>query len=157
MVRGCTGWPITPTGCGASITRPTVRRWPAPATPQAAAGATAACEAAGDPAAAADEQVALSARTGAGLARLRASLLARAGWQALPEGVFIARSRHVQALAECDQHLAEAQGLAREPAAGLELLAEELRLAHRALESITGVFTTEDLLGQIFSRFCIGK
>jgi len=104
-----------------------------------------------------DGQVALSARTGAGLERLRRSLLARAGWQALPEGVFIARRRHVQALAECAAHLEEAQALVREPAAGLELLAEELRLAHRALEAITGAFTNEDLLGEIFSRFCIGK
>ena len=104
-----------------------------------------------------DEQVVLSARTGDGLEPLRRSLLARAGWQALPEGVFIARSRHVQALADCAGHLAEAQALVREPAAGLELLAEELRLAHRALEAITGAFTNEDLLGEIFSRFCIGK
>ena len=71
--------------------------------------------------------------------------------------MFIARSRHVQALADCAGHLAEAQALVREPAAGLELLAEELRLAHRALEAITGAFTNEDLLGEIFSRFCIGK
>jgi tRNA modification GTPase len=102
-------------------------------------------------------RIRLSARTGDGLQALRQALLQRAGWQALPEGVFIARSRHVAALQACQQHLAEAAALAAQDAAALDLLAEELRLAHHELGSITGEFTSDDLLGEIFSRFCIGK
>jgi tRNA modification GTPase len=99
----------------------------------------------------------LSARTGEGLAELRRVLLERAGWHANPEGVFIARTRHVQALQRCAVHLASAQALAARADAALDLLAEELRLAHNALGEITGVFTADDLLGEIFGRFCIGK
>ena len=101
--------------------------------------------------------VAISARTGAGLAALRAELLARAGWQASPDGVFIARSRHVQALRRAQEHLALAADHAAQRDAALDLLAEELRLAHDALGEITGRYTSDDLLGDIFSRFCIGK
>jgi tRNA modification GTPase len=99
----------------------------------------------------------LSARTGAGLAGLRAALLQCAGWQALPDGLFIARARHVHALQRCAAHLALAQELAARGGAALDLLAEELRLAHDALGEITGVLTADALLGEIFSRFCIGK
>ena len=101
--------------------------------------------------------VSLSARTGEGLQALRQALLQRAGWQALPEGLFIARARHVQALQRTREHLQRALALGDERAAPLELLAEELRLAHDALAEITGQFTADDLLGEIFSRFCIGK
>jgi tRNA modification GTPase len=98
----------------------------------------------------------LSARTGAGLDELRRKLLEVAGWQSAPEGVYIARERHVQALRRVDEHLAEARAhLAH--AQALELLAEELRLAQNALNEITGEFTSDDLLGVIFSSFCIGK
>jgi tRNA modification GTPase len=99
----------------------------------------------------------VSARTGAGLNELRRTLLERAGWHANPEGVFIARTRHVQALQRCAVHLASAQALAAHADAALDLQAEELRLAHNALGEITGVFTADDLLGEIFGRFCIGK
>ncbi|RVU49875.1 tRNA uridine-5-carboxymethylaminomethyl(34) synthesis GTPase MnmE [Rubrivivax rivuli] len=99
----------------------------------------------------------LSARTGEGLDALRRALLAQAGWQAAPEGLFIARTRHVQALQRARAHLLQAQAQAALRDAALDLLAEELRLAHRALGEITGQFSTEDLLGVIFSRFCIGK
>jgi len=99
----------------------------------------------------------LSARTGQGLETLRRALLAQAGWQAAPEGLFIARTRHVQALQRTRAHLMLAQDLAAQRDAALDLLAEELRLAHRALGEITGEFSNEDLLGEIFSRFCIGK
>lgn len=99
----------------------------------------------------------LSARTGEGLEALRRALLAQAGWQAAPEGLFIARTRHVQALQRAREHLLQAQAQAALRDAALDLLAEELRLAHRALGEITGQFSTEDLLGVIFSRFCIGK
>jgi tRNA modification GTPase len=106
---------------------------------------------------AADDAIYLSARTGQGLAQLRQTLLKRAGWQALPEGLFIARKRHVQALAACAEHLDLAHALTTQQDLALDLLAEELRLAHQQLSSITGQFTADDLLGEIFSRFCIGK
>ena len=69
----------------------------------------------------------------------------------------MARARHVQALQRTQTHLRRAQQHAAERDAALELLAEELRLAHRALGEITGEFSSEDLLGEIFGRFCIGK
>jgi tRNA modification GTPase len=115
--------------------------------------------AAGDmpPAARAGDSVALSAKTGSGLDTLRQRLLKVAGWQSAPEGVYIARERHVQALRRVEGHLvaAAAHLTARSPT--LELLAEELRLGQNALNEITGEFTSDDLLGVIFSSFCIGK
>jgi tRNA modification GTPase len=99
----------------------------------------------------------VSARNGDGLHDVRRALLERAGWHANPEGVFIARTRHVLALQRCAAHLASAQDLAARADAALDLLAEELRLAHGALGEITGAFTADDLLGEIFGRFCIGK
>jgi len=101
--------------------------------------------------------IALSAKTGSGLDRLRRALLERAGWHASPEGVFIARARHVQALRRTREHLVLAQALVAETEPALDLFAEELRLAHNALGEITGAFSADDLLGEIFSRFCIGK
>jgi tRNA modification GTPase len=101
--------------------------------------------------------IVLSAKTGQGLDVLRQKLLAVAGWQSVAEGVFIARERHVQALRRVYAHLDTAgQHLAQE-AQALDLLAEELRLAQNALGDITGEFTPDDLLGVIFSSFCIGK
>src|SRR5438105_4781226 len=106
---------------------------------------------------AADSGIVLSAKTGAGLDTLRRRLLELAGWQTGGEGLFIARTRHVQALRRTREHitLAQAQSSAIDPA--LDLLAEELRLAQMSLGEITGEFTSDDLLGEIFSRFCIGK
>ncbi|MEJ6021366.1 tRNA uridine-5-carboxymethylaminomethyl(34) synthesis GTPase MnmE [Ramlibacter sp. PS4R-6] len=103
------------------------------------------------------EGVTLSAKTGAGLDLLRSKLLEVAGWQAAPEGVYIARERHVHALRRVESHLAEAHALLAQQAQALDLLAEELRLAQNALNEITGAFGVEDLLGVIFSKFCIGK
>ena len=103
------------------------------------------------------ESIALSAKTGAGLDGLRRKLLAVAGWQSAPEGAFMARERHVQALKRVDVHLAEAAAHLSARAQSLELLAEELRLAQNALNEITGAFGADDLLGVIFSGFCIGK
>jgi tRNA modification GTPase len=99
----------------------------------------------------------LSARTGEGLDALRQRLLELAGWQGAPEGVYMARERHVQALQRVKTHMAQAQShlCARSPS--LDLLAEELRLGQNALNEITGEFTSDDLLGVIFSSFCIGK
>lgn len=99
----------------------------------------------------------LSARTGDGLDALRRLLLDVAGWQSAPEGVYIARARHVQALQAVDGHLMEAAAQLHSPGPALDLLAEELRLAQQALSAITGEFTSDDLLGVIFSSFCIGK
>ncbi len=101
--------------------------------------------------------LALSARTGAGLAELRQALLERAGWRSSAEGVFIARTRHVQALQRTREHLAAALSLAERGDQALDLLAEELRLAHDTLGEITGRMSADALLGQIFGRFCIGK
>ena len=101
--------------------------------------------------------IALSAKTTAGLQALRSALLQRAGWQAAPEGVYLARERHVQALRRVDSHLAQASGWLQQQAHALDLLAEELRLAQNALNEITGEFSSDDLLGVIFSSFCIGK
>ncbi|HYP82816.1 tRNA uridine-5-carboxymethylaminomethyl(34) synthesis GTPase MnmE [Variovorax sp.] len=103
------------------------------------------------------EGIALSARSGEGLEDLRQRLLAVAGWQAVPEGVYLSRARHVQALARVGDHLASASSQLDAPSPMLELLAEELRLSQNALNEITGEFGADDLLGVIFSRFCIGK
>ena len=109
------------------------------------------------PGAALPAGLALSAKTGAGLQQLRQTLLDVAGWQAAPEGVYLARERHVQALRRVDQHLERANTLLALQAQALDLLAEELRLAQNALNEITGEFSSDDLLGVIFSSFCIGK
>jgi tRNA modification GTPase len=98
-------------------------------------------------------EVWLSAKNGTGLDLLKRRLLELAGWQNAGEGTFMARRRHLEALQEAARHLAlSAKQLNR-----LELFAEELRLVQSALDGITGEFTADDLLGEIFSRFCIGK
>jgi tRNA modification GTPase len=101
--------------------------------------------------------LAISAKRGEGLEALRQRLLVLAGWQQPGDGLFMARARHLQALALVDDHLVQADALLAARAEHLDLLAEELRLAQRALGEITGEFTADDLLGEIFSRFCIGK
>ena len=103
------------------------------------------------------DDVLLSARTGQGLDQLRSRLLHLAGWQSAAEGLYIARERHVQALRRVESHLQSAADCLAAQAQALDLLAEELRLAQGALNEITGEFTPEDLLGVIFSKFCIGK
>ena len=95
----------------------------------------------------------VSALMGDGMDELRQWLLKIAGWQPGGEGVFLARERHLRALDEAVSHVAAASELDGQ----YELFAEELRLAQRALASITGEFTPDDLLGEIFSRFCVGK
>ena len=95
----------------------------------------------------------ISAKTGVGVDLLKSQLLKLAGYQNNSEGVFMARARHLQALTEVDAHLQ----LAASQIDSAELVAEELRLAQEALSSITGEFTPDDLLGEIFSKFCIGK
>ena len=99
----------------------------------------------------------LSARTGAGIDALRGEILAVAGAQGDMEGSFLARERHLVALREADAHLAAAAGQLGQEAPPVELFAEELREAQSALAAITGEFSADDLLGVIFSRFCLGK
>ena len=103
----------------------------------------------------------ISAQNGAGLDALRQQLLQLAGWQGgAQDGLFIARARHVAALQEASQHLqAAAERLHNkgQQAPALDLLAEELRLCQVALGDITGQVSSDELLGHIFSKFCIGK
>jgi tRNA modification GTPase len=99
----------------------------------------------------------LSAKTGEGIERLRRLLLELAGWQAGGESTFIARERHLVALRAASDHLGAAAARAGEGDLHLDLFAEELRLAQERLNEITGEFGADDLLGAIFSRFCIGK
>ena len=101
--------------------------------------------------------VLISAKTGAGLPALRQQLLQLVGWQAAPEGVFMARERHLRALHQVAQELAKAAAQLQAARPALDLLAEDLRQAQLQLSQITGAFTPDDLLGEIFSRFCIGK
>ncbi|MFZ3088714.1 MAG: tRNA uridine-5-carboxymethylaminomethyl(34) synthesis GTPase MnmE [Methylotenera sp.] len=95
----------------------------------------------------------ISAKTGVGIDLLKMQLLQLAGYQNNSEGVFMARARHLEALTQVGAHLQ----LASSQMSSAELVAEELRLAQEALSSITGEFTPDDLLGEIFSKFCIGK
>ncbi|AVZ80484.1 tRNA uridine-5-carboxymethylaminomethyl(34) synthesis GTPase MnmE [Zoogloeaceae bacteirum Par-f-2] len=95
----------------------------------------------------------LSARTGQGVDLLRAELLRVVGWQAQGEDLVLARERHLAALRGALDHLR----MAAQQIDALELFAEELRLAQNCVSEITGAFTPDDLLGVIFSRFCIGK
>jgi tRNA modification GTPase len=95
----------------------------------------------------------LSAKSGEGVELLHDELLRVAGWSGRGEDVVLARERHVQALMTAQERLAEAEGRLGQ----VELCAEELRLAQEALSRITGEFSADDLLGEIFSRFCIGK
>ena len=114
----------------------------------------------GEPLATSEEQghpvYRISAKTGLGLAALRQHLKACMGYQGSVEGGFMARRRHLEAINHADEHLQLAREQLEVYAAG-ELVAEELRLAQEFLSEITGQFTSDDLLGRIFSSFCIGK
>lgn len=98
-------------------------------------------------------EIRLSAKTGQGLNLLHDALLRGIGWQPAEEVQFLARERHLQALEEAREALKKAAS----SGTAIELFAEELRMAQRALGRITGEFSADDLLGEIFSRFCIGK
>jgi tRNA modification GTPase len=98
----------------------------------------------------------LSATTGEGIDLLREHLKECMGFQGADSGTVSARRRHLDALARADRHLLEARRQLLDRRAG-ELMAEELRQAQQALAEITGAFTSDDLLGRIFSSFCIGK
>ena len=98
----------------------------------------------------------LSAKTQQGVDILRDHLKQSVGYQTGVEGGFLARRRHLEALEQADVHLQEGLVQLTEFHAG-ELLAEELRIVQQYLSEITGQFTSDDLLGNIFSSFCIGK
>jgi tRNA modification GTPase len=94
----------------------------------------------------------VSAKTGEGINTLQEKILGMIGWHN-ESGVFMARARHLDAIDQAKQHLL----IAGQQFPFLEIIAEELRQAQLALNQITGEFVADDLLGQIFSRFCIGK
>ena len=98
-------------------------------------------------------EIRVSAKSGAGVQLLRAGILQAVGWRPAEEAQFVARERHLRALQQADDALARATA----HAGAIELFAEELRLAHQALGEITGKVSVDDVLGEIFSRFCIGK
>jgi len=106
--------------------------------------------------AAEETDIALSAKSGAGMELLKTHLKTCMGYEQSNEGRFMARRRHIEALENADQHLQTGRYNLIELQAG-ELLAEELRMAQEQLNEITGEFTSDDLLGRIFSSFCIGK
>ena len=100
-----------------------------------------------------ETRVWVSAKTGAGVDLFRQVLLEAVGWKGGHEGLYLARERHLEALTGAQAHLRRAEAASAQP----EFVAEELRLAQLHLSGITGEFTADDLLGSIFSRFCIGK
>jgi tRNA modification GTPase len=105
----------------------------------------------------AGDAIFLSAKLGQGIDLLREELLRIAGWHSTGESVYLARERHLRALRTAGEHLEAAAAFAEQDDRILDLFAEELRLAQEALNGITGEFSADDLLGEIFSRFCIGK
>jgi len=102
-------------------------------------------------------RILISAVHETGLDVLRSKLLQIAGWNPGAESPWLARERHLEALQKAAQHLLNAKEHAAQNDRVLDLFAEELRLAHESLWSITGQFSSDDLLGEIFSNFCIGK
>ncbi len=105
---------------------------------------------------ASDDTINLSAKTGAGIDALRSAIKALAGYQGPGEGAFSARRRHVDALERARRHFRDGRRALAEARAG-ELLAEEVRLSQQALGEITGAVSSDELLGEIFASFCIGK
>jgi len=99
----------------------------------------------------------VSAKTGAGIPELKNAILSRIGWHAGQEDVLISRQRHIDCLMHAEAALNKAKLHALQGNRELELFAEELRLAQEQLGQITGRLLPDDLLGKIFSQFCIGK
>ena len=100
-----------------------------------------------------ESHIHLSAKMGDGVHLLKEALLKVVGWQSTSEGVFMARTRHLEAIRQVEQHLR----VALDAISQSELVAENLRMGQDALSTVTGEFTPDDLLGEIFSKFCIGK
>jgi len=103
-----------------------------------------------------DDAILVSAKTGQGIDQLREHIKQCAGFEKTAEGALMARRRHIDALSDAQKNISTAHQNLLVDGAG-ELAAEELRLAQDQLNLITGEFTSDDLLGEIFSRFCIGK
>ena len=101
--------------------------------------------------------ITISAKTGMGIEALEKKLLELVGWENKPESTFLARQRHLEALSKAYEHLKLAENFVNYPEPPLDLLAEELRLCNEELGQIVGETTPDDILGMIFSRFCIGK
>ncbi len=99
----------------------------------------------------------ISAKTGEGIDALKQKLLSIVGWESNTESLFLARERHLQAIMSANEHLMLAQQFLDLPNPALDLIAEELRLTNDDLGEIVGETTPDDILGMIFSRFCIGK
>jgi tRNA modification GTPase len=99
----------------------------------------------------------ISAKTGDGIHKLKQKILEVAGWGGPQEGTILARRRHLDCLERAAEHIAKSEVFAANGNNSLELFAEELSLAQRHLGEITGKLLPDDLLGKIFSQFCIGK
>ena len=104
-----------------------------------------------------EQAIAISAKTGEGIEALKERLMSIVGWENKPESTFLARERHLEALNAAYEHLRLANQFVDCHEPPLDLLAEELRLCNEELGTIIGETTPDDLLGMIFSRFCIGK
>lgn len=107
--------------------------------------------------AAEDGRIWISAKFGTGIDALRAEILKKIGYSGSVQSVYLARRRHVESLKRARSHAESARELLRSPAVQLDLVAEELRMAAQSVGEITGEFSSDDLLGRIFSSFCIGK
>ena len=103
------------------------------------------------------EVLLISAKTGAGISELKQKILELVGWGGSQEGAIVARRRHLDCLDRASDHLEKSQKFAADGNISLDLFAEELRLAQDHLGQITGKLLPDDLLGKIFSQFCIGK
>jgi tRNA modification GTPase len=101
--------------------------------------------------------IAISAKTGQGVDALKQEILKRVGWGGTQEGVIVSRRRHLDCIERASEHIARSEQFAANGNNSLELLAEELALAQNHLGQITGKLLPDDLLGKIFSQFCIGK
>lgn len=104
-----------------------------------------------------DGALAISAKTGQGVDALKQEILKRVGWGGTQEGVIVSRTRHLDCIERAAEHIARSEQFAANGNNSLELLAEELSLAQNNLGQITGKLLPDDLLGKIFSQFCIGK
>ena len=99
----------------------------------------------------------ISAKTGDGIEELKQKILEMVGWSGSQEGAIIARRRHLDCIERASEHIARSEQFAANGNNSLELFAEELFLAQNHLGQITGKLLPDDLLGKIFSQFCIGK
>ena len=104
-----------------------------------------------------DDRIFLSAKTGDGLDALKSAVLDHIGYNRSVQSVYFARRRHIEALNEAHQHILRAENILNSSNLQLDIVAEELRMGGRSLGDIVGEFSSDDLLGRIFSSFCIGK